>query len=194
MGETDYLRQTVTRACIEILAAASSDSPIALITTLALGLSTETDGLFDNVTSMIQLLTMSINRAQDFIKISSDVPLVPVLAPFVLVDVLQMVEKCMISQNCDRVVNIHPLVRANTAIILLLHPTLIPLATAAPCLSVVSSLLSIFIPIASPLSNHPCLIIVAPPSVPLFHLSTHPSPPTNVSSPRTHHSHPTRAP
>ena len=113
MGGADALRQSVTRACTEIDAAASTESPaaIALISTLTQRLSSETEGLFDNVISMIQLLTMSINRTQDFIKISSDVALAPELGSFVLEDVLEMVEKCMASQNCDRTVNTHPLVR-----------------------------------------------------------------------------------
>ena len=115
MGEADFLRQTVTSACIEIIAAASTESPVEHVSALTERLSSETEGLFDNVTSMIQLLTMSINRAQDFIKISSDVSLVPDLGSFVLADVLKMVEKCMASQNCDRIVNTHPLVRAATA-------------------------------------------------------------------------------
>jgi signal transduction histidine kinase len=113
MGEADFLRQTVTRACTEFIAAASTESPaaIALVSALTQRLSSETEGLFDSVTSMIQLLTMSINRAQDFIKISSDVSLVPEMGSFVLEDVLEMVEKCMASQNCGRTVNTHPLVR-----------------------------------------------------------------------------------
>jgi signal transduction histidine kinase len=116
MGEADYLRQTVTSACVDIIAAASMVSPVALISSLTLRLSSEAEGLFDNVVSMIQLLTMSINRAQDFIKISSDMPLVPELGSFVLGDVLKMVEKCMASQNCDRTVTTHPLVRAHSTL------------------------------------------------------------------------------
>jgi hypothetical protein len=111
MGEADFLRQTVTSSCIEIIAAASTESPVALISTLTLHLSSETEELFDNVVSMIQLLTMSINRTQDFVKITSEISLVPELGSFVLEDVLRMVEKCMASQNCDRTVNTHPLVR-----------------------------------------------------------------------------------
>jgi hypothetical protein len=111
MGEADFLRDTVNRACIEIVTAASTESPVALISTLTQRLSSETEGLFDNVVSMIQLLTMSINRAQDFIKISSETSLVPELGSFVLVDVLKMVEKCMASQNSDRIVKTRPLVR-----------------------------------------------------------------------------------
>ena len=113
MGETDYLRQTVTSACVEIIAAASMELPVALVSALTLRLSTETEGLFDNVVSMIQLLTMSINRAQDFIKISSDISLVPDLGSFVLADVLKMVDKCMASQNSDRIVNTLPVVSNN---------------------------------------------------------------------------------
>ena len=86
--------------------------PVALISTLTLRLSTETEGLFDNVVSMIQLLTMSVNRAQDFIKISSDITLVPDLRSFVLMDVLKMVDKCIASQNSDRIVNTLPVVSA----------------------------------------------------------------------------------
>jgi signal transduction histidine kinase len=119
MGEADFLRQTVARACTEIVATASTESPVALISELTLRLSSETEGLFDNVISMIQLLTMSINRTQDFIKISSDVALVPELGSFVLEDVLEMVDKCMASQNCNRIVNTHPLVR--TASRLFMH-------------------------------------------------------------------------
>ena len=111
MGEADFLRQTVISACIEINTAASLELPVAPVSALTLRLSSETEGLFDNVASMIQLLTMSINRTQDFIKISSDIPLVPDLGTLDLVDVLEMVDKCMASQNSDRIVNIHPLVR-----------------------------------------------------------------------------------
>ncbi len=115
MEEAGALRQTVTRACTDINAAASTESPaaIALVSTLTQRLSSETEGLFDNVVSMMQLLTMSINCAQDFTRSSSDVPLVPEPGSFVLVDVLKMVDKCMASQNCDRTVNIHPLVRTS---------------------------------------------------------------------------------
>lgn len=116
MGEADFLRQTVVRACAEINTAASLESPIAPISALTLRLSSETEGLFDNVVSMIQLLTMSINRTQDFIKISSEIPLVPDLESFDLMDVLEMVDKCMASQNCDRIVNTHPLVRTTARI------------------------------------------------------------------------------
>ena len=135
MGEADFLRQTVISACIEIIAAASLESPVALVSAITLRLSSETEGLFDNVASMIQLLTMSINRTQDFIKISSEISLVPDLGSFVLVDVLKMVDKCMASQNSDRIVNIHPLVREKRTVCfpLPLHSSVHNLRTTLRC-------------------------------------------------------------
>ena len=121
MGEADFLRDTVTRACSDIIAAASTESPVPLVTALMQRLSSETEELFDNVTSMIQLLTMSINRTQDFIKISSDVPLTPNPGSFALAGVLKMVDKVVASQSSDRIVNTHSLVRTAAAATTTIH-------------------------------------------------------------------------
>ena len=69
-----------------------------------------TDDIRDTIMSQIQFLVMSINRSQDFVKLSSNVVLKPKLETASIPDVIHFVTKCMGHQNNGRSIVVHALV------------------------------------------------------------------------------------
>ena len=115
-AEVDNLRQILTVACKKITSSLTSDKPISAETALSVivppvhKLSKDANNLLDNVASMIQFLSMSIRRSQDFVRASSNFTLLPVIESFSLVDALTMVFKCITCQNSGRIIICHPMV------------------------------------------------------------------------------------
>ncbi len=74
-------------------------------------LQSATDGTLDVVESMTQFLVMSINRSQDYAKLTSNIALKPKLETVSVPDVLRFVTTCMAHQNNGRIIVMHSLVR-----------------------------------------------------------------------------------
>ena len=112
MAEVDHLRQMLTAKCKKITLSLPSVSPLAcsVITPPVQQLSKEANDLLDNVNCMIQFLSMSIRRSQDYVKASSNFTLLPVVASFSLADALAVVYKCIACQNSGRIVIVHSMV------------------------------------------------------------------------------------
>ena len=112
IAEVDNLRQMLTAACKKITSSLPSVSPVAcsVITPPVLQLSKDANNLLDNVNCMIQFLSMSIRRSQDFVKASSDFTLLPVVESFSFADALALVYKCIACQNSGRIVIVHSMV------------------------------------------------------------------------------------
>ena len=124
-AEVDNLRQILTAACEKIITSSTFPSNASVSSALALSvitppvrkLSDDANQLLDNVSSMIQFLSMSIRRSQDFVRASSNFALMPVFESFSLADALTMVYKCIACQNSGRIVTIHPMVDICTHVI-----------------------------------------------------------------------------
>ena len=116
-AEVDNLRETLTAACENITSSHNkTDDSTIPATSLAVGahpvhkLSKDANNLLDNISSMIQFLSMSIRRSQDFVRASNNFTLLPVIESFSLADALTMVYKCITCQNPGRVIIVHPMV------------------------------------------------------------------------------------
>jgi hypothetical protein len=59
---------------------------------------------------MTQFIVMSINRSQDYAKLTSNIALKPKLETVSVPDVLRFVSKCMSHQNNGRIIVVHSLV------------------------------------------------------------------------------------
>ena len=70
-----------------------------------------TGEMLDDIIYLTVFLVMSINRSQDYVKLSSNVGLKPTLETVHLTEVLRFVTKCMSHQNCGRIFVVHPPVR-----------------------------------------------------------------------------------
>ena len=112
MAEVDNLRHMLTVACKKITFSLPSVSPVAcsVITHPVQQLSKDANDLLDNVNCMIQFLSMSIRRSQDFVKASSNFTLMPVIESFSIADALAFVYKCIACQNSGRIVIVHSMV------------------------------------------------------------------------------------
>ena len=119
-AEVDNLRETLTAACKKITSSLKSNDSVSPATSRAViappvhKLSKDANDLLDNISSMIQFLSMSIRRSQDFVRASSNFTLLPVIESFSLADALTMVYKCITCQNSGRVIIIHPMVSIYT--------------------------------------------------------------------------------
>ena len=107
IAEVDNLRQMLTAACKKITSSLPSVSPVA---PPLQQLSKDANNLLDNVNCMIQFLSMSIRRSQDFVKASSNFTLLPVVESFSLADAIALVYKCIACQNSGRIVIVHSMV------------------------------------------------------------------------------------
>ena len=119
-AEVDNLRQILTAGCKKITSSLKFDESITGATAHSVivppvhKLSNDANDLLDNVSSMIQFLSMSIRRSQDFVRASSNFALMPVIESFSLADALTMVYKCIACQNSGRIIIIHPMVSTYT--------------------------------------------------------------------------------
>jgi signal transduction histidine kinase len=68
----------------------------------------DTAALYEDIETTVRYQVMAINRSQDYVKASSNVPLTPFLTTVHLPDVLRTVRKCIDHEQTGRVVNIHP--------------------------------------------------------------------------------------
>jgi signal transduction histidine kinase len=103
-AELESVRDAVNEACTEAAV------PGAVASVVLGRLKSSTDGTLDVVDSMTQFLVMSINRSQDYAKLTSNIALKPTLETVSVPDVLRFVTKCMAHQNSHRIINVHPLV------------------------------------------------------------------------------------
>ena len=112
IAEVDNLRHMLTAACKKITSSLPTVSPAAcsVITPSVQQLSKDANNLLDNVNCMIQFLSMSIRRSQDYVKASSNFTLLPVVESFSLADALAVVYKCIACQNSGRIVIVHSMV------------------------------------------------------------------------------------
>ena len=126
-AEVDNLRQILTAGCKKITSSLKFDESITGATAHSVivppvhKLSNDANDLLDNVSSMIQFLSMSIRRSQDFVRASSNFALMPVIESFSLADALTMVYKCIACQNSGRIVIIHSMVSAYTHVFTILY-------------------------------------------------------------------------
>ena len=105
IAELGSVREAVCDACNDAAVPGADVSQV-------LGrLKSTTYDTLDVVDSMTQFLVMSINRSQDYVKLTSDITLKPKLETVVVPDVLRFVTKCMSHQNNGRIIVVHPLVR-----------------------------------------------------------------------------------
>ena len=96
------LRQRVESAANEVQASPTT-APAVMARLLA-----DTAALYDSIDTSIKYQVMAINRSQDYVKASSNIPLTPVLETVHLPEVLQMVRKCVDHQQSGRIITIHP--------------------------------------------------------------------------------------
>ena len=105
IAELDGVRESVDEACKDAAEPGADASSV-------LGrLQSATHNTLDVVDSMTQFLVMSINRSQDYAKLTSNVALKPKLETVSIPDVLRFVTKCMAHQNNGRIIVVHSLVR-----------------------------------------------------------------------------------
>jgi signal transduction histidine kinase len=103
-AELEGVRDAVGKACDDAAV------PGADVSSILSGMKVTTDGTLDVVDSMAQFIVMSINRSQDYSKLTSNIALKPTLETVSVPDVLRFVTKCMAHQNCHRIINVHPMV------------------------------------------------------------------------------------
>ena len=112
-AELEGVRDAVDKAC-KNAAVSEVDAPLVLRT-----MKTATDSALDVVDAMTQFIVMSINRSQDYAKLTSNIALKPNLETVAIAEVLQFVTKCMAHHNCHRIIVVHPLVRIRSIVGLL---------------------------------------------------------------------------
>jgi K+-sensing histidine kinase KdpD len=103
-AELEGVRDAVDEACT------AAAAPNADASTVLGHLLTTTNVTLDVVETMTQFLLMSINRSQDYAKLTTNVALKPALETVSMPDVLRFVTKCMSHQNNGRFINMHALV------------------------------------------------------------------------------------
>jgi signal transduction histidine kinase len=103
-AELESFRNTIGLAIEEAVAPGADPSSVFI------RLKQQTDELVDDVVSITHFLVMSINRSQDFVKLSSNIALKPKLETVSVPDVNRFVSKCMGHQNNGRIIAMHPLV------------------------------------------------------------------------------------
>jgi signal transduction histidine kinase len=103
-AELEGVRDAVNVACKDAAV------PRADVSSVLGRLQSTTDGTLDVIESMTQFLVMSINRSQDYAKLTSNIALKPKLETVSVPDVLRFVTKCMAHQNNGRIIVMHSLV------------------------------------------------------------------------------------
>ena len=104
IAELESVRGAVDDACVAAAVPGADASAVLghLLTTTHTTLSV--------VDSMTQFLVMSINRSQDYAKLTTNVALRPHMETVSIPDVLRFVTKCMAHQNNGRIIVVHSLV------------------------------------------------------------------------------------